>query len=86
MNVSLADQIACVEREIKMRERVYLNWITRGTMTETNARKEIHRMRAVLHTLRQLDGIESLFPDDGETHRLLPFPAEPTEPEPTGDA
>lgn len=86
MNVSLADQIACVEREITMRQRVYPNWVTRGRMTESNARKEIQRMQAVLETLQTLDGIESLFPDDGETHRLLPFPAEPTEPEPTGDA
>lgn len=62
--ISLADQIACVEREIKMRERVYLNWITRGTMTEANARKEIHRMRAVLETLQKLDGIEPTEPTE----------------------
>jgi len=62
--ITLADQIACVEREIKMRQRVYPNWVTRGTMTESNARNEIHRMQSVLETLQKLDGIESLFPPE----------------------
>jgi hypothetical protein len=69
VSISLADQIACVEREIKMRERVYPNWVTRGTMTEANARKEIHRMRAALETLQKLDGIESLFPPEEDQEK-----------------
>lgn len=66
MSISLADQIACVEREIKMRERVYPNWVTRGTMTDANARKELARMQSVLETLQKLDGIESLFPPEDQ--------------------
>ncbi len=66
MTITLADQIACVEREIKMRERVYPTRVALGRMTEANARKEIHRMQAVLETLQKLDGIESLFPPEDE--------------------
>jgi hypothetical protein len=54
--ITLADQIACVEREIKMRELVYPRyprWIDRGRMSAALAAQELERMKAVLETLRE---------------------------------
>jgi len=50
-DVSLNDQIACVEREIRMRERVY-RWTAIGKLTQDAADREILCMRAVLATLQ----------------------------------
>ena len=49
---TLADQIACVEREIVLRERVYPRLITSGRMRRATADREIEVMRAVLATLQ----------------------------------
>jgi hypothetical protein len=51
---SLDDQIACVEREIKLRERTYPRWIFNKRMSERTASYELDTMRAVLDTLRGL--------------------------------
>jgi hypothetical protein len=51
--IPIADQIACVEREIKMRERVYPRWIDTGKMSAAKAAQELERMKAVLETLRE---------------------------------
>jgi hypothetical protein len=51
-DVSLPDQIACVEREIRMRERVYPRWVAIGKLTQDAADREILCMRAVLATLQ----------------------------------
>ena len=47
----LAEQIACVERELGYRKRVYPRRIEARQMTRANADKEIARMTAVLDTL-----------------------------------
>lgn len=52
--VPIEDQIACVEREIKMREHVYQTRIERGLMSVPLASRELKRMRAVLETLMKL--------------------------------
>lgn len=52
--ISLADQIACVRREIGMRERVYPKWVAGGRMKQDAADREIAAMRAVLATLEAL--------------------------------
>jgi hypothetical protein len=52
--VTLADQVACVEREIAMRKRVYPRWVGDGMMKQGAADEEIRRMEAVLETLRRL--------------------------------
>lgn len=44
-------QIACVKREIAMRERVYPKWIDAGRMKPEMAAREIDTMRGVLGTL-----------------------------------
>lgn len=51
--VPIEAQIACVEREIKMRERVYPRWIEAKRMTQKKADEEIAAMRGVLETLRK---------------------------------
>lgn len=50
--VPLSDMIACVEREIAMRERVYPRWVESGRMTQDKADWELRVMRAVLVKLR----------------------------------
>lgn len=44
-------QIACVKREIGMRERVYPTWVDRHRMSKEQADREITAMRDVLRTL-----------------------------------
>lgn len=54
MTPSLPDQIACVRREISMRERVYPRWVADKRMTQAHADRELAAMRAVLDTLNTL--------------------------------
>ena len=53
-SVDLANQIRCVEREVRMRERVYPRWVASGKMTAPAADRELAAMRAVLSTLLSL--------------------------------
>ncbi|WP_291295346.1 hypothetical protein [Elioraea sp.] len=50
--VPIAEQIACVTREIEMRRRVYPRWVQDGRMKPTKAQAEIEAMEAVLATLK----------------------------------
>lgn len=52
--VTLDAQIACVEREIGMREFVYPRRIASGAMTPGKADAELAGMRAALETLKEL--------------------------------
>lgn len=61
--VSLQDQIKCVDREIKMRRQVYPKWVERGTKTREWMEKEIASMEAVAVTLREVERSLSLFPE-----------------------
>lgn len=54
VQVSLADQIACVERELRQRERVYRRLVAEARMTQATADQETAVMRAVLATLLRL--------------------------------
>ena len=54
MSASLAEQIASVEREIRMRERAYPRWIEQRRMIAKTAEHEIACMRAVLASLQQI--------------------------------
>ena len=47
------EMLACVEREIKMRERVYPARVARGRMSRAKAAAEIATMRAILAALVQ---------------------------------
>ena len=49
--MTIDDQIACVRREVAMRERAYPKFVAAGRMTQDKANREIAAMRAVLSTL-----------------------------------
>ncbi|MBN9462679.1 MAG: hypothetical protein J0H00_15850 [Burkholderiales bacterium] len=52
--ISIDDQIACVLRELRMRESVYPRWIGTGKVTAEKSAHELACMRAVLDTLQAL--------------------------------
>lgn len=52
-SVTVAEMIACVERELAMRGRVYPRWVTQGKLTQSAADLELARMTAVRDTLRR---------------------------------
>jgi hypothetical protein len=58
--VSLTEQVAAVEREIKMRQRVYPRWVEGGRMTQQKADAEIRAMEAVLATVQAAEKSERL--------------------------
>lgn len=58
--MSLDEQIACVKREIAMRERVYPRFIESGKLKQQKADREIEAMKAVLETLTVLASQETL--------------------------
>lgn len=47
--VSKEEKIACLKREIAMRERAYPGWVATKRMTQNKADQEIRVMQAVLH-------------------------------------
>lgn len=51
---SLDEQIACVEREIRMRCRVYSRAVAEKHMTQAKADHELRCMRGVLDSLQSL--------------------------------
>ena len=52
--VPIDDQVLCVKREIRFRERVYPRWVSEARMTKAEADHQLAVMRAVLATLEQL--------------------------------
>ena len=53
--VPLKDQIACVERELRLRRQVYPRQVKNQFMTQARCDEEIRKMEAVLATLRSLE-------------------------------
>lgn len=51
-DVPIADMIACVRRELAMRERVYPNQVKANRMKPAEADLELRRMRGVLAFLQ----------------------------------
>ena len=51
--VTYDEQIAEVERELRVRDRVYTRWILQKKITAANAEKQQAGMRAVLETLKR---------------------------------
>lgn len=47
-------QIACMKREIRLRERVYPQLVRAGQMSQAQADREIATMQAILRTLLTL--------------------------------
>ena len=56
--ITLADEIACIRRELAMRRRVYPNWVKTGRMKAAEADTELARMQAVLTRLETLQAFE----------------------------
>lgn len=52
--IDLTVQIAEVEREIKLRRRVYPRWCQDGRLSHAAADRQIETMEAVLATLRRV--------------------------------
>jgi hypothetical protein len=59
MTVSIVAQIAEVDREIVMREKVYPQWVKANKMHQGEADFHLGRMRAVLRTLKWLQRNEA---------------------------
>jgi hypothetical protein len=54
-DVTLGEQIAAVQREIGMRERVYPGLVAKGKMKLDESERQIAAMKAVLETLRMIE-------------------------------
>lgn len=52
--ITVADQIAELERELKMRRRVYPRHITSGMLTQDKADRQIAVLESAIATLRML--------------------------------
>lgn len=60
MIITWGEQLACVERELKWRRRVYPRRVTDGRMTQARAIEEIRTMEAVAESIRGLEQQERL--------------------------
>ena len=63
--ISLADQLAAAQREVRLRKQTYPRLIEQGKMTAVEADYQIRVMEAIVKTLHRLDADErqmSLFP------------------------
>jgi hypothetical protein len=56
--VTLDEQIACVARELRLRESTYAKWVHTGRMKQIDADTELARMVAVLNTLKRIADLE----------------------------
>ena len=59
--VSVAEMLACVDREIGLREKVYPRFVLSGKLTQVNANRELERMRAVRVAVARLEKMEATF-------------------------
>jgi hypothetical protein len=50
--ITKPDKLACLEREIKLRERVYPRWVGGGKMSQDKADREIAVMKAIADDYR----------------------------------
>lgn len=49
--ITLADQVACLRRELALRKSVYPKWVKLGKMTEREADRQIEVMQSILDLL-----------------------------------
>jgi hypothetical protein len=52
-DASLDDQLKEIDRELAMRERLYPQWVARGTLRQSTADRQIAIMKAVHETVRK---------------------------------
>jgi hypothetical protein len=60
MNPPITAQVACIERELGFRRRVYARRVAEQKMTKTQADYELEVMGAVLATLQSIEAGERL--------------------------
>ena len=53
---SISEQIACVAREVRMREVLYPKWVLAERMAQATADRQLNCMKAVLRTLEAMIG------------------------------
>lgn len=53
MTITVADKLACLERELKYRHRVYARLVERGKMTERQRDRELELMEAIAQDYRE---------------------------------
>ena len=58
--ITAEDMLACAERELKMRQRVYPRWVEEGRISEGKAAHELAAMAAIVDALRPLAAKERL--------------------------
>ena len=58
--ITATDKLACAERELKMRKRVYARWVEEGRISEGKATHEIACMEAIAADYRVLAEKERL--------------------------
>lgn len=51
MAVTITEQLACVERELRLRRRVYGRWVQQNKLTAAKADQELEAMQAVWDSL-----------------------------------
>jgi hypothetical protein len=52
--ITLVEQIAELQRELQMRQRVYPRWVDQGRLSQSTAAAQILTMTAALATLQDL--------------------------------
>ena len=62
---SLADKIACLDREIKLRKRTYPSKVAHRRMTRAKADHEIAVLAEILREYENLLAQQDLFAEDG---------------------
>jgi hypothetical protein len=50
-----AELIACADREVRLRRRVYPRWVEENRLSEERAEDEIAKMQAILDLLRDAE-------------------------------
>ena len=68
--IQLTDQIECVQRELRMRSKIYKRWVPQGKITQAVADLEILRLGAVLQSLIALKAGEARVAPDVESARV----------------
>lgn len=57
--VSLDEQIACAERELRLRLNIYPRWVKLGKMNQAAAEHEVDCMVAIVRTLQELNATKA---------------------------
>ena len=58
--ISNQDKLACAMRELRLRRQVYERRVGNGTMSESQAARELELMGAIVEDYRDLVGSEAL--------------------------